>query len=212
MRDYLADKPFLRRDYAREKYYDDPFSQAKTEVELRERQAKVTKEYNKAKELLGEKAPISLSEFKKMGYNNTRGYKQILLKSELQEEINNGALSLTINVDKQNRHSKDHPAYADYVARNRSKGKPIPGYIELDNETIQKIIDDNYLDGTIIKRQVGQFSSVIKIDKKSGVAYSRFDLDGKYPTKTDEFTIHISKSTTHLAPKMPKNDTEGGNQ
>ena len=210
MRDYLRQHPFLHRDYAREKYYDDPYTKAKKDIELRARQEKVTKEYERAKELLGEKAPKSLSEFKKMGYNNTRQYRQILLKSDLQEQINNGELSLVINQDKQNRHAKDHKAYADYVARNRSKNKPIPGYITVDNDTVQKIINDNYLDGTIIKRQKGQYSSVIKIDTKSGVAYSRSDLAGAYPTETDEFTIHISKATTHLVPKMPSNNKEGG--
>ena len=212
MRDYLRQHPFLHRDYAREKYYDDPFSKAEKDIELRARQEKVTKEYERAKELLGEKAPKSLSEFKKMGYNNTRQYRQILLKSDLQEQINNGELSLVINQDKQNRHAKDHKAYADYVASNRSKNKPIPGYITVDNDTVQKIINDNYLNGTIIKRQKGQYSSVIKIDTKSGVTYSRSDLAGAYPTETNEFTIHVSKATTHLVPKMPSNNKEGGTQ
>lgn len=212
MRDYLKQHPFLHRDYAREKYYDDPYSKAKKDIELRARQEKVTKEYERAKGLLGEKAPKSLSEFKKMGYNNTRQYRQILLKSDLQEQINNGELSLVINQDKQNRHAKDHKAYADYVASNRSKNKPIPGYITVDNDTVQEIINNNYLNGTIIKRQKGQYSSVIKIDTKSGVTYSRSDLAGAYPTETNEFTIHISKTTTHLVPKMPSNNKEGGTQ
>ena len=212
MRDYLKQHPFLHRDYAREKYYDDPYTKAKKEVELREKQAKIINQFNRAKELLGEKAPKSLSKFKKMGYNNTREYRQVLLKSELQEHINNGLLSLTINPDKQNRHSKEHKAYIDYVERNKNKGKPIPGYIKADNATIQEVINNNYLDGKIIKRQDGQFSSVIKNNKISGVAYSQTDLDGKYPTETDEFTIHISKSTTHLVPKMPSDITKGGTQ
>lgn len=212
MRGFLSQHPYLHRDYAREKYYDDPYTKAKKEVELREKQAKIINQFNRAKELLGEKAPKSLSKFKEMGYNNTREYRQVLLKSELQEHINNGLLSLTINPDKQNRHLKEHKAYIDYVERNKSKGKPIPGYIDADNATIQKIINDNYLDGKIIKRQDGQFNSVIKIDEKSGVAYSRSDLDGKHPTKTDEFTIHISKSKTHLVPKMPSDITKGGTQ
>lgn len=35
MRDYLEQHPFLHRDYAREKYYDDPYSKAKKEVKAR---------------------------------------------------------------------------------------------------------------------------------------------------------------------------------
>ena len=40
MRDYLKRYPFLYRDYSRERYYDDPFNQAKAEIELRKRQKK----------------------------------------------------------------------------------------------------------------------------------------------------------------------------
>ena len=41
MRDYLKQHKFLQRDYAREKYYDDPFNQAKKEVKLRKEQEKI---------------------------------------------------------------------------------------------------------------------------------------------------------------------------
>lgn len=35
MRSYLAQHPFLHRDYSRERYYSDPLSEAKTEIKLR---------------------------------------------------------------------------------------------------------------------------------------------------------------------------------
>lgn len=40
MRDYLKRYPFLYRDYSRERYYDDPFNQAKAAIELRKQQKK----------------------------------------------------------------------------------------------------------------------------------------------------------------------------
>ena len=40
MRSYLAQHPFLHRDYSRERYYSDPLSEAKTEIKLRKRQNK----------------------------------------------------------------------------------------------------------------------------------------------------------------------------
>ena len=43
MRDYLRQHPFLYRDYLRERYYDDPFNQAKAEIELRKQQKKKEK-------------------------------------------------------------------------------------------------------------------------------------------------------------------------
>ena len=67
------------------------------------------------------------------------------------------------------------------------------------------------MNGTIIRRQSGQYSAIIKIDTKSGVAYCIHDLTGANPIATDEFTIHISKSTTHLVPRIPSdNKTKGG--
>ena len=51
MRGYLKQHPFLRRDYAREKYYNDPYTQAKKEIKLREEQKKVRELATKRAEL-----------------------------------------------------------------------------------------------------------------------------------------------------------------
>lgn len=51
MRDYLRQHPFLHRDYAREKYYDDPYTKAKKEVRLREEQKKARELATKRAEL-----------------------------------------------------------------------------------------------------------------------------------------------------------------
>lgn len=51
MRGFLSQHPYLHRDYAREKYYDDPFSQAKKEVRLREEQKKTRELATKRAEL-----------------------------------------------------------------------------------------------------------------------------------------------------------------
>ena len=51
MRDYLKQHPFLHRDYAREKYYDDPYTKAKKEVRLREEQKKARELATKRAEL-----------------------------------------------------------------------------------------------------------------------------------------------------------------
>lgn len=40
MRSYLAQHPFLHRDYSRERYYSDPLREAETEIKLRKRQNK----------------------------------------------------------------------------------------------------------------------------------------------------------------------------
>lgn len=51
MRGFLRQHPYLHRDYAREKYYDDPFTQAKKEVRLREEQKKARELATKRAEL-----------------------------------------------------------------------------------------------------------------------------------------------------------------
>ena len=43
MRSYLRKHPYLHRDYAREKYYDDPFTQAKKEIKVRKELEKLEK-------------------------------------------------------------------------------------------------------------------------------------------------------------------------
>lgn len=51
MRDYLKQHPFLHRDYAREKYYDDPYTKAKKEVKVRKEFEKLEKHRAEQKEM-----------------------------------------------------------------------------------------------------------------------------------------------------------------
>lgn len=67
MRDYLKQHPFLHRDYAREKYYDDPFSQAQKEIKLRKKMS----EYHYIKEA---EIPV----FKKVGGKITKTERGII--------------------------------------------------------------------------------------------------------------------------------------
>jgi len=67
MRDYLKQHSFLHRDYAREKYYDDPFSQAQKEIKLRKKMAE--HHYIKENEIAG---------FKKVGGKITKTERDII--------------------------------------------------------------------------------------------------------------------------------------
>ena len=51
MRDYLRHHPFLHRDYAREKYYDDPYTKAKKEIKVRKELEKLEKHRAEQKEM-----------------------------------------------------------------------------------------------------------------------------------------------------------------
>lgn len=71
MRDYLKQHPFLHRDYAREKYYDDPFSKAEKEVKLRKKMAE--HHYIKENEIAG---------FKKVGGKITKEERKVIYADE----------------------------------------------------------------------------------------------------------------------------------
>lgn len=71
MRDYLKQHPFLHRDYAREKYYDDPFSQAQKEVKLRKKMS----EYHYIKE-------DEIPAFKKVGGKITKAERKVIYADE----------------------------------------------------------------------------------------------------------------------------------
>lgn len=71
MRDYLKQHSFLHRDYAREKYYDDPFSQAQKEIKLRKKMS----EYHYIKE---DKIPG----FKKVGGKITKAERKVIYADE----------------------------------------------------------------------------------------------------------------------------------
>lgn len=71
MRDYLRQHPFLHRDYAREKYYDDPFSKVEKEVKLRKKMAE--HHYIKENEIAG---------FKKVGGKITKAERKVIYADE----------------------------------------------------------------------------------------------------------------------------------
>lgn len=71
MRDYLKQHSFLHRDYAREKYYDDLFSQAQKEIKLRKKMS----EYHYIKE---DKIPG----FKKVGGKITKAERKVIYADE----------------------------------------------------------------------------------------------------------------------------------
>lgn len=71
MRDYLKQHPFLHRNFAREKYYDDPFSKAEKEVKLRKKMAE--HHYIKENEIAG---------FKKVGGKITKEERKVIYADE----------------------------------------------------------------------------------------------------------------------------------
>ena len=71
MRDYLRQHPFLHRDYAREKYYADPYAEAKKETQLRKRMS----EHHYIKD-------SEIPAFKKVGGKITKPERKVLYADE----------------------------------------------------------------------------------------------------------------------------------
>lgn len=71
MRDYLKQHPFLHRDYAREKYYADPYAEAKKETQLRKRMS----EHHYIKD-------SEIPAFKKVGGKITKPERKVLYADE----------------------------------------------------------------------------------------------------------------------------------
>lgn len=71
LKDYIDKHPFLKRDEAREKYYDDPFSQAQKEVKLRKKMS----EYHYIKE-------DEIPAFKKVGGKITKAERKVIYADE----------------------------------------------------------------------------------------------------------------------------------
>ena len=192
--------------------YDDWMNKLKEnysndEIELQKKKIKnVTKDnsdYKRLKEVLGDgNSPKSLDEYQTIKYNDGEDWEQIKLKYNMQKLIDKGSLSLEINQDKQSPHDFYSPKYAEYVKINFSKGKPTPSYFVTDKDTLQKIINDNYLNGRVTRRNSSQYASEIELnDIDLGIAY---DKNGMNPVATNRFKIHISKQRTHIVPMYPK--------
>ncbi|QBX28185.1 phage minor capsid protein [Streptococcus pseudoporcinus] len=71
MRDYLRQNPFLHRDYAREKYYADPYTEAKKATQLRKKMSE--HHYIKDNEI---------ADFKKVGGKITKAERKVLYADE----------------------------------------------------------------------------------------------------------------------------------
>ena len=183
----------------KEKYSDDEIESQKKKIINRK---KDTADFKRLKDILGEDhSPKSLEEYQETKYNDSEGWEQLKRKYSLQRSINNGTLTTKLHLESQQRHELGHPRYDKYVAKNKTKGRPTPSYITTDMETLQKIVDDNYLSGVINRKKPGQALIEVEINTdKYGVAYDRF---GENPAATNRYKIHLSKAKTHIVPMHP---------
>lgn len=110
----------------------------------------------------------------------------------LLQKIDDGAISITINVEKQNPHiygTKEHGEH------------PEKSYFTISIDEIQKIVTERHGTGEIYIKPNGQIKEVIKIPENVAVAK---DENGNSLGNAKRATIHYSKKRTHIVPTAEK--------
>lgn len=173
MRDYLRQHPFLHRDYAREKYYDDPYTKAKKEIKVR-------------KEL--EKLEKHRAEQKEMRERFTNAVKDGIIKTE-------------INKQKQADHIRGTNEWYRRYETDLANGKQIePSYLTISMDEAAKLIKRYSGTGKLLYKEDPTYipkKEIIKHDSKIGMY---IDQSTGEMFETDSFRIHYRKTGAHIVP------------
>lgn len=177
LKDYINKHPFLKRDEAREKYYDDPYTKSKKEAKVR-------------KEL--EKLEKHRAEQKEMRERFTNAVKDGIIKAEINEQ-------------KQAAHIKGTDEWYKRLEDDLAKGKEFePSYLTISMDDAAKLIKRyagtgkfrySDKDGYIPKKEI------IKHDSKVGVY---IDQSTGETFDTDSFRIHYRKTGAHIVPTLER--------
>lgn len=173
MRDYLKQHPFLHRDYAREKYYDDPYTKAKKEVKVR-------------KEL--EKLEKHRAEQKEMRERFTNAVKDGIVKAEINEQ-------------KQADHIKGTNEWRRRLETELANGNQIePSYLTISMDEAAKLIKRYSGTGKFLYKENPDYipkKEIIKHNRKVGMY---IDQRTGEMFETDSFRIHYRKTGAHIVP------------
>lgn len=173
MRDYLKQHPFLHRDYAREKYYDDPYTKAKKEVKVR-------------KEL--EKLEKHRAEQKEMRERFTNAVKDGIIKAEINEQ-------------KQADHIKGTNEWRRRLETELANGNQIePSYLTISMDEAAKLIKRYSGTGKFLYKEDPDYipkKEIIKHNRKIGMY---IDQRTGEMFETDSFRIHYRKTGAHIVP------------
>lgn len=173
MRSYLAQHPFLHRDYAREKYYDDPYSKAKKEVKVRKELKKLEKHRAEQKEMRG---------------RFTNAVKDGIIKAEINEQ-------------KQADHIKGTNEWHRRLKTELANGNQIePSYLTISIDEAAKLIKRYSGTGKFLYKEDSDYipkKEIIKHNRKVGMY---IDQRTGEMFETDSFRIHYRKTGAHIVP------------
>ena len=173
MRDFLKDKPFLHRDYAKEKYYKGPYTDAKKEV-------KVKKEFARLEKLRAEQ--------KEMRERFTNAAKDGIIKTEINEQ-------------KQADHIKGTNEWRRRLETELANGNQVePSYLTISMDEAAKLIKHYSGTGKFLYKEDPDYipkKEIIKHNHKIGVY---IDQRTGEMFETDSFRIHYRKTGAHIVP------------
>lgn len=164
MRDYLKQHSFLHRDYAREKYYDDPFSQAQKEIKLRKKMS----EYHYIKE---DKIPG----FKKVGGKITKAERKVIYADETPQGLGYIGTPHSFAINKYLRDKNVMPSEYQNIV------DTLDGVIKknraLKNIKVNRFDDEEYFN-SILRKNASLLGKHDSIESALNSGQATFDNDG----------------------------------
>ncbi|HFU4486925.1 TPA: phage minor capsid protein [Streptococcus suis] len=173
MRDYLRQHPFLHRDYAREKYYDDPYTKAKKEIKVRKELEKLEKHRAEQKEM----------------------------REKFNSAVKSGIIKTEINNEHFENHVRGTKGYDKYLQKNLEKGAPPPSYLTITKEECQALVDVYAGTGQFkYNPKSNKMQEIISQNKPIGTYID--PRTGEVIENATDFRIHYSKTGSHIVPTI----------
>nr|DAI90495.1 MAG TPA: minor capsid protein [Caudoviricetes sp.] len=173
MRDYLKQHPFLHRDYAREKYYDDPYTKAKKEIKVRKELEKLEKHRAEQKEM----------------------------REKFNSAVKSGIIKTEINNEHFENHVRGTKGYDKYLQKNLEKGAPPPSYLTITKEECQALVDRYAGTGQFkYNPKSNKMQEIISQNKPIGTYID--PRTGEVIENATDFRIHYSKTGSHIVPTI----------
>ena len=164
MRDYLKQHPFLHRDYAREKYYDDPYAEAKKETQLRKRMS----EHHYIKD-------SEIPAFKKVGGKITKPERKVLYADENPQGLGYIGTAHSFAINKYLRDKNVMPSEYQNIV------DTLDGVIKknrvLKNIKVNRFDDEGYFN-SILRKNASLLEKHDSIESALNSGQATFDNDG----------------------------------
>lgn len=173
LKDYIDKHPFLKRNEAREKYYDDPYTKAKKEVKVRKELEKLEKHRAEQKEM----------------------------RERFINAVKDGIIKAEINEQKQADHIKGTNEWRRRFETELANGNQIePSYLTISMDEAAELIKRYSGTGKFLYKEDSNYipkKEIIKHNSKVGVY---IDQQTGEMFETDSFRIHYRKTGAHIVP------------